>query len=237
MLHLSNTFEPPAFPSSSSSNPASQPPATFAFSIRRGWCQTKTVLGSVMLQEGNSVVSAIVHIVRPNTGKSVNFDRAVLDCEVSFASHTLSDSKKSEGNSSSSDKNAAHIMSKAVEAALLPAIRLDAYPKSIISIHVNILKSSAHDVAAAISAASLALVDAAVELQDIVLSVTLENQVAELGPSFRCVVAAMSSSQEVSYVDFAGEIDPIALTQLVAGCKAQCASLRASVIDAFRPSV
>jgi ribonuclease PH len=124
-------------------------------------------------------------------------------------------------------------MAKAVEAALLPAVVLESYPKAVISVHVNILQSSAHDTAAAISAASLALVDASVEMRDIVLSVMLRNDDVSVGPVFRCVVAAKTSTQDVSFLDFNGEVDALAMLQIVDGCKAQCTSLRSSVMQEF----
>lgn len=238
MLHLTNTYEPPAFPSSSSAAAAapssSSAASPFVFSLKRGWCQSSTVLGSVLLQEGSSVASAVVHILRPNTGRNVNFDRAVLECSVSRASHVVS-SLGSSKSAQEEEETLCHVHSKAVEAALLPAVLLETYPKSVISIHVKILQSSEHDTAAAISAASLALLDASVEMRDIVLGVMLQNDDAALGPVFRCVLATLSALQQVSFMDFTGEVDPVALSQLVAACKAQCGVLRASVLDAFRP--
>jgi len=58
--------------------------------------------------------------------------------------------------------------SKLMEQALEAAVRLEAFPKSEVDVFVIVLQDAGAALAAAITAASLALADAAVEMYDLV---------------------------------------------------------------------
>lgn len=59
-------------------------------------------------------------------------------------------------------------MSSILTQALSPAVMLAKLPKCVVSIYVVVLESDGGELAAAINCASLALIDAAVEMYDIV---------------------------------------------------------------------
>lgn len=221
MLHVQNLFEPRVLSQTTSSS-SSGAPASFHFTVTRGWCATASVTGSALVEEGDSVVAAFVHVIRPSASRVLDFDRAVLECEVSFAGHLKQPEEKE-----------VERMAKSVQTALLPAILLENYPKNTISISIKVLQSSAHDLAAAITAASAALVDAAVEVRDVVTAVTLQNTDPTLGPRLVCTVACLSALRQVSYSELQGEADATALVSLFEACQSQCSLLRASLLQSF----
>ncbi len=61
-------------------------------------------------------------------------------------------------------------MSSVLEQALSPAVMLEKLPKCVVSIYVVVLERDGGELAAAITAASVALADAAVEMYDVVAS-------------------------------------------------------------------
>jgi exosome complex component MTR3 len=59
-------------------------------------------------------------------------------------------------------------MSETMQMALAPSIQLDKIPKSSVDVFALILESGGSDLAVAITAASVALADASIELFDLV---------------------------------------------------------------------
>jgi exosome complex component MTR3 len=62
------------------------------------------------------------------------------------------------------DKEAAIVMQNSLEAA----VQLDAFPKSVVSVHCVVMESGGSDLAVLITAASLALADAGIPMFDLV---------------------------------------------------------------------
>ncbi|KAG0306782.1 hypothetical protein BGZ99_001672 [Dissophora globulifera] len=101
----------------------------------------------------------------PRPGKRTGFSgHGVLNCEIKFA--TFSCAKRRGHMRDPQEKELSQILSQ----ALTPAVRLDLVPKSTIDIFITVLESDGWGscVAAAITAASVALAHAGIEMLDLV---------------------------------------------------------------------
>jgi ribonuclease PH len=217
MLHLANVFPPQCISNHASIDSLEQSKSLTVlptFSFESNCCGTSNIIGSSTVSYGDSVVSAFVHVVRPNQSRNLSFDQGYLECEVVFGP-------------CNTGSNSASKLSTALHKSLLPAILMKNYPKSTISISVTIISSSAaFDLAASILAASIALIDAAVDMKDIPTAVAVFTESSDSIPSINFTVSCLSSLDEFSYLDFEGEMDISTILPLLQAAKNQCASIR-----------
>jgi exosome complex component MTR3 len=92
-----------------------------------------------------------------------------LSCELKFA--TFSGRLRRSHQQDENEKEASVIVKEALE----PAVRLDKFPKARIDVFLMVLEDDGCALATAISCASLALSDAAVEMFDLVVGSTLRQ--------------------------------------------------------------
>lgn len=131
-----------------------------------GFIASPGVLGSVFVELGNSKIICSVHGPRQSS-KGENIDIGTFECELSFAIHITDDELSSyypQSERLSIEKHMAQI----VQEALQSSIRLECYPKTLITLSVLILQTSSYDLSAIINGASLALADSAVQVLDLV---------------------------------------------------------------------
>jgi exosome complex component MTR3 len=122
--------------------------------------------GSAFFQIGDTKVICSVHGPRQHIG-GMSSEFGVVECEFKYAKFATEevDNRKIQLKENH--------LSGMLKDALQSSVRLDNYPKSVISINVVILQcgsSSGSDLSAAICCGSLALTDASVELFDFVSS-------------------------------------------------------------------
>ncbi|KAJ2956921.1 hypothetical protein NQZ79_g7283 [Umbelopsis isabellina] len=124
--------------------------------------------GSTYMEFGNAKVVCAVY--GPRQMKKPSFTgKGVLNCEIKFA--TFSCKKRRAYQRDAQEKEFSQILVQ----ALTPAVRLDLLPKSSIDVYVNVLENdgTSSSLAAAISAASVALADAGIEMYDQVAASTI----------------------------------------------------------------
>lgn len=86
-----------------------------------------------------------------------------LECEVRYAPFAHRSGKRERGPAVTDDERLA---SSAVYQALLPALLLDRFPKSVIEVQVMVLEADGGEVPAAVTAAALALCHAGFHMRD-----------------------------------------------------------------------
>ncbi|KAF1336681.1 Exosome complex exonuclease mtr3-like protein, partial [Globisporangium splendens] len=143
-------------------------------------------------------------------------------------------------------------MSSILTQALSPAVMLSKLPKCVVSIYVAVLESDGGELAAAINCASLALIDAAVEMYDIVTAsgAGIVNSKVVLDPCHKeevygdgkLVLAFMPTMGKVTYMLQAGKIEHAQLQEAVDLCTDACSGvmktmMTASLVQALPPSV
>ena len=144
--------------------------------------------GSSLLELGHTKVLCEVNITTsdfPST-TSINMEQGTILCKVQFASHIGVDSvtQRSQAvvpleSTVSSGKLNSETMTKEADlsyqlsSAISPAIPLEKFPKCVIVIKATILQDDGSSLSACIVAASMALMDASVEIFDVVTSSTV----------------------------------------------------------------
>jgi len=125
--------------------------------------------GSAYIEIGKTKVLAAVYGPREVKFRDEFSLIGQLVCEVKFA--TFSSQLRHSHQQSEADKEASLI----VQEALMPAIRLDKFPKARIDVFLMILEDDGCAMSTAISCASLALSNAAVEMFDLVVGSTIRQ--------------------------------------------------------------
>ena len=112
--------------------------------------------------------------------------------------------------------------------ALQPAIKMDAYPKSSIQVTIVVLENDGSCLGHAITCASLALMNAGIEMTDVVVGTTLgifpsnvmaldctEKEKKHYGQCGEIVIAYMLASGSISQIMFTGcEVEATKLSQV-----------------------
>jgi ribonuclease PH len=159
-------------------------------------------------------------------------------------------SPASTSDSSDSSSSTLSRLSTAVISALSPVVRLANYPKTVVPITVLIVQSSIFDLPAILNASSAALIDAKIEMRDILTSYGLfyshsiekkqssdamevEGITAATNEKVQSrtmvTIAAMAALSEVTYLDFNGSLSPQLAVQCITNMKEQCNALRTEI--------
>ncbi|KAJ1675668.1 3'-5'-exoribonuclease [Spiromyces aspiralis] len=140
----------------------------------------------------------------PSSGGSAAPNQAIFDCDFKYS--TFSCSWRRSHIKDSDEKEISAIISQ----ALCPSIRLELYPKSSIDVYITVIESDGRNatIAAAINCASAALVDAGIEMYDLVASTSLGRfedhwvvdctQTEENEADGSTLIAFMASANEVT---------------------------------------
>jgi len=129
-----------------------------------GWAD-----GSALFEQGNTKVLAVVHGPRePARRSDREHDEAVVNVDFSVAAFATSERKKRRPGDRRNVEAAA-----ALRQSFEAVIERRQYPRSAIDISVHVLQSDGGALAAAINAATLALIDAGVAMRDFVVGCTV----------------------------------------------------------------
>ncbi|GIL61021.1 hypothetical protein Vafri_15395 [Volvox africanus] len=130
--------------------------------------------GSAYVEFGSTKVMVGVFGPRQSEVKLGFTDRGRVNCEVRFTS--FSAHKLAKSGQTQSDSSAAQAMQQALE----PSVQLDKFPKAVFDVSAMVLEAGGSDLPILITAASVALADAGVELYDLVPAVQLSKQAGQL---------------------------------------------------------
>jgi ribonuclease PH len=159
------------------------------------YCSLGTVCdasGSSFVSDNNSVVQVAVH--GPRAFQKGNVNLATLDCDVRYAPFVkfpsystipydfnkglaLSESIASSGQTKQAIEK---LISEILKESILGMICTKKYPNMLISVHATLLSSSGNigqDLATVITASSVALADASIEMMDMVAASTVTLQI------------------------------------------------------------
>jgi ribonuclease PH len=139
-------------------------------------------------------------------------------------------------------------LSQKLKDALDPSVRLSLYPKMTISIHAVIISGYDCDIAALITCASVALADAAIELNDLVTAATVRAFDAEIvnvkssdpscggalnkskgdaqSQSSLVTISTMTKLNQLTSVSVDGRISPHVLSSSLVQAVSNCQQLR-----------
>jgi hypothetical protein len=203
-----------------------------------------SVIGSTYLEYGNTKLCVYIFSPRPATIRSdIDYDQGLLDCEISVAAH-LQNQENVIFHGKNHPNGLSGLLSRYSTVninALTPAVRLKVYPKCQIMISVVLLESSYLDLSAIITGSSLALMNAAVEMKDLVISSSLvgsflssSSSSSEQKNDFFCQLACCLQLNEITFIDFIGNYHSSnssqSSTELLLKMKEQCHEIKQSII-------
>jgi len=118
--------------------------------------------GSCYVEIGSTKLMAAVFGPRQSDRKFVFSETGRLQCDVRYASFAAGGGAKQE------QTVVERAMAAAITQALEPAVQLDKFPKAVVEVVIFVMEAGGGELAAAITAASMALADAGVEMHDLV---------------------------------------------------------------------
>jgi ribonuclease PH len=160
----------------------------------------------------------------------------VLECEVKFSSSQIDESSSATTAGVGSNDNNAVLnyerqLSTHIKDAITASILLEKYPKSTIYVSVLILsKKNVADLAVSITASSLALANASIQLKDIVTAVHLP-----VTATIPCslTLAEMGRLETLTTVLLEGALDESSIQSCIQAGRVECAKLR-TTIDEYK---
>jgi len=135
--------------------------------------------GSALFAFGDTVAIAAVYGPRQLHPQHLQDpEKGLLRCNYSMMSFSVTDRIRPGPNRRSQE------ISKVIEWALTPALKIDQFPNMVIDVHINVLQADASTRCAGINAAALALAHAGIPMNDLITSVSIgkldKNLVADL---------------------------------------------------------
>ncbi|TFK29972.1 mRNA transport regulator 3 [Coprinopsis marcescibilis] len=195
--------------------------------------------GSAFIETGKTKIA--VAIYGPRQSKNIAFhDKGRLNVEVKFA--PFSCQKRRAPIRDAEDRSIA----MAIHQAILPSVRLETMPKSVVDIFVTILEADGIEGCVAVGsvAASAALVDAGIEVYGLVASTSAAVNGDELwlDPSNEeaaqskgtLVLSSMPALNKITSVWQNGEMLPDQVLAAVDICEKQCVEIHTVVAEKLR---
>jgi exosome complex component MTR3 len=181
------------------------------------------VSGSAFLELGGSKVICSVHGPHVSQRKSLFSNMGQLECDIRYSS-------------GSSPRGEESLSAHVIVDALKSNIMLEKYSKMVISLSIVVLESKGCELAAAINCASLALVNASIEMRDVVCSSSVGMSEAGLvvfpglSEQAKCtssaIIATVPTSGVVTQVVLEGRQDIAVAGEMMRKCVAANRELR-----------
>lgn len=206
--------------------------------------------GSASIKYGSSMVLASIHGPKALSNDTTRdpTDLGQFSCSVRYASHILSLKLQNGLDTSRVDavdtsmmnlrQESLHTYETILRSTFEKIIRLDQYPKCNIGVHIMILQSSNKDIPAMITCVSLALMNAGIQMYDMVTSAHLSFKTSDnsdnsmqndknknLEDSMGMTIAYASHLQEITYIQMTGKIDTLQIGPIVAKLREKCDEL------------
>lgn len=186
--------------------------------------------GSAMFRIGKTIALAAVYGPKELHPKFLQDpSKGVLRCNYNMMSFSGSGDRVRPGPSRRS-REISMVMGK----ALLPVLNLEKYPGTVVDVFVELLQTDAGTRCAAITAASMALADAGLEMKDLVSSIAvgrIEDQVVVdvdkdeedyEGGMADIPVAILPRTDEITLLQMDGEINKEMLMKALEAAKKAC---------------
>ncbi|XP_074644565.1 exosome complex component RRP41-like [Tubulanus polymorphus] len=169
--------------------------------------------GSAYIEQGNTKILCAVygpHEVR-NRSKALN-DKVLINCQYSMATFSTGERKRRPRGDRKSQEMTMHLQ-QTFEAAVMTHL----YPRSQIDIFVEVLQADGGNYCASVNAATLALIDAGIAMQDYVCACSSSylkdqtivdmNHLEESSSSCpELIVALLPKSEQMAFVEMNGKM-------------------------------
>ena len=125
-------------------------------------------VGSAYFEANNTKIICSVYGPRPSQRRMEFSDEGTIQCDVKFAPFSRAGSRPTDGQSVEEKELSLSVL-RAIEASIMK----DKFPKSVLDVYVVVIAACGSVTAACINCAALALVDAGIELFDIVAAASV----------------------------------------------------------------
>ncbi|DBA01606.1 TPA: hypothetical protein N0F65_011362 [Lagenidium giganteum] len=187
--------------------------------------------GSAYVELGRTRVVCSVYGPRNDSRSRKEFsNEGQLVCDFKYAPFADAQGRRERGQDADELE-----LSSILTQALSPAVMLHKLPKCVVSIYVVVLENDGGELAAALTAASLALMDAAVEMYDMVTAATagIVQGCVVLDPCHEeairgdghVTLAYMPQRSQVTYMLQSGKIEHTDLQEAVDLCTDACTGI------------
>ena len=219
----------------------------------RGWDETRPIEakagvipaadGSALFRIGKTVAYAAVYGPRPVFPKFLQDpERGILRCHYNMMPFSSKGDRIRPGGNRRS-KEIALVMQN----ALLPVVNLDKFPNAVVDVFVELPQTDAGTRCAGISAASIALADAGLEMTDMVASVSVgkvdnrvlvdlnyDEEAYPEGDVADIPIAMIPSTGELTLLQMDGHVRKEDLLQAISMGKAACERIAQIQRDALK---
>ena len=153
--------------------------------------------GSAYLETSGTKLTCAVYGPRDYVKRHEFRSSGKLTCHMSFAPFSKANQRFTDIRDSLSTE-----YSNFITDSLVSAVCLDAYPKSQIDVYINVLEDNGNTLSYAITAASVALADAGIEMVDLVTSASLvfNRDAALLDPDANEEQAGTDGTMSLAYL-------------------------------------
>jgi exosome complex component RRP41 len=187
--------------------------------------------GSAYLKQGETEVFVGVYGPKEVIPKHLSQpDKAVLSCLYDMISFSTTDRNRPGPSRRSTE------ISKVIRDSLTPAIFLEKYPRTKIDVYIEIINANAGTRCAAVTAASVALADAGIEMRDLVSSVAVGKIDGKLAVDLfdaednfgqaDVPLAFINRTGEITLLQMDGDITPDELKKVIEMGKKACADIQ-----------
>ncbi|XP_028393371.1 exosome complex component MTR3-like [Dendronephthya gigantea] len=187
--------------------------------------------GSAYIETGKTKVICSIYGPRESLRKQEFRMKGKLTCEIKYA--PFSCKRRRSPIRDSEEKDLSNIIKQALE----PAIIMEKFPKAQIDIYVMVFENDGNVLAAAINCATLALVDAGIEMFDLVIASSLvqTNTNTLMDPIYNeennqettglVTTAFLPVLNQISVLNMDGELSLTQTNQAVKKCIEACARI------------
>eukprot|EP00099_Drosophila_melanogaster_P007763 NP_001260437.1 Ski6, isoform B [Drosophila melanogaster] len=185
--------------------------------------------GSAYMEQGNTKVLAAVY--GPHQAKG-NQTESVINCQYSQATFSTAERK----NRPRGDRKSLEFKLY-LQQALSAAIKSELYPRSQIDIYVEVLQDDGANYAVALNAATLALIDAGICLNEFIVACTASlsksnipltdiSQFEEVSGGPKLTVAALPTAEKIAFLEMSERFHIDHLETVIETAMAGCREIR-----------
>lgn len=163
--------------------------------------------GSAYMEQGNTKVLAAVYGPHQAKAKKVEGNDLVINCQYSQATFSTAERKNRPRGDRKSQEFKMYL-----QQALSAGIKSELYPRSQIDIYVEVLQADGANYAVSLNAATLALIDAGICLNEFIVACTASlsksdipltdiSHVEEVSGGPKLTIAALPTAEKIAFME------------------------------------
>ncbi|EDW12301.1 hypothetical protein AWZ03_007921 [Drosophila navojoa] len=188
--------------------------------------------GSAYMEQGNTKVLAAVYGPHQAKGKKTEGNDLVINCQYSQATFSTSERKNRPRGDRKSQEFKMYL-----QQALSAAIKSELYPRSQIDIYVEVLQADGANYAVSLNAATLALIDAGICLNEFVVACTASlsnanipltdiSHIEEVSGGPKLTIAALPTAEKIAFMEMSERFHIDQLETVIETAMAGCREIR-----------